>query len=189
MKINIETGLLDDTRYIASPNADSRTGDNPTSLVVLHNISLPPGQFKGDWVQALFTNTLPADADPYFETICHLKVSSHLYIRRDGEIIQFVPFNQRAWHAGVSCYQQETGCNDFSIGIELEGTDDLAYEDAQYDALAAVLKALFIAYPELKKERITGHSDIAPERKTDPGESFDWFRLKRLLNVDEFETA
>jgi len=189
MKVNSETGLLVDANYIASPNADSRTGTHPTSLIVLHNISLPPGQFKGDWVQAFFTNTLPADADPYFETICHLEVSSHLYIRRDGEVIQFVPFNQRAWHAGISCYQQETACNDFSIGIELEGTDDLAYEDAQYDALADALKALFIAYPELKKERITGHCDIAPDRKTDPGESFDWSRLKHLLDVNEFETA
>lgn len=189
MNISVETGLLDAARFIASPNADERTGEQPTDLIVLHNISLPPGQFDGDWVQALFTNTLPADADPYFETICELKVSAHLFIRRNGEIIQFVPFHQRAWHAGASCFQQKTACNDFSIGIELEGTDDLAYEDIQYQMLAEVLETLIRTYPGLNKQRIAGHCDIAPDRKTDPGDSFDWARLKHLLDVDEFESA
>jgi len=189
MKINNSTGLLENVTFIASPNTDQRSDQCPISLVVLHNISLPPGQFEGDWVQAFFTNSLPAEADPYFESIQHLEVSSHLYIRRDGEIIQFVPFNQRAWHAGVSCYQQETGCNDFSIGIELEGTDNLPYENTQYEVLTEVLNALFIAYPSLKKERITGHCHIAPDRKTDPGESFDWSKLRQMLNVKAFEKA
>jgi len=140
-------------------------------------------------VQALFTNTLPADADPYFAEICELKVSSHLYIRRDGQIIQFVPFHQRAWHAGVSCYQDKTACNDFSIGIELEGTDELPYKDIQYQQLASVLKALTSSYEDLQLQRITGHSDIAPERKTDPGPAFDWQKLQQLLAVDTFESA
>lgn len=189
MNIDKNTGLLEQARYIASPNCDERGDDQATDLIVIHNISLPPGQFEGAWVEALFTNTLPADADPYFAEISHLKVSSHLYIRRNGDIIQFVPFHQRAWHAGVSCYQDKTACNDFSIGIELEGTDELPYEDKQYQQLAEVLKTLIGAYPQLQYERITGHCDIAPERKTDPGPAFDWQRLGKLLDVDRFESA
>lgn len=187
MNIDIETGLLDAAQYIASPNQDNRSGEQATDLIVLHNISLPPAQFEDNWVPKLFTNTLPADQDPYFESVRELKVSSHLYIRRNGEMFQFVPFHQRAWHAGISCYQDKTGCNDFSIGIELEGTDDIAYEKIQYDVLAETLEILTATYPDLKKERITGHCDIAPGRKTDPGESFDWKKLKQLLNIRDFE--
>jgi AmpD protein len=189
MKIDTTTGLLEEATYIPSPNQDQRSGDHPTDLIVLHNISLPPAKFEDNWVAALFTNTLPADADPYFETICQLQVSSHLYIRRDGQLFQFVPFHQRAWHAGVSCYQDKTACNDFSIGIELEGTDDTAYEDIQYSVLAKVLEALTATYHELKKERIAGHCDIAPGRKTDPGASFDWIRLRQMLDIDNFEAV
>ena len=189
MKINPETGLLDTAKYIASPNHDQRSGEHVTDLIVLHNISLPPAQFEHNWVADFFTNSLPANRDPYFQSICDLQVSSHLYIRRNGNIFQFVPFHQRAWHAGVSCYQDKTGCNDFSIGIELEGTDDIAYEDIQYETLAEVLETLIATYPDLKKERIAGHCDISPERKTDPGASFDWAKLKKMLNVDKFETV
>ena len=189
MKINTKTGLLDNAEYIASPNQDQRSGEQATDLIVLHNISLPPAQFEDNWVAALFTNSLPEDQDPYLKSICELQVSSLLYIRRNGDIFQFVPFHQRAWHAGASCYQDKTGCNDFSIGIELEGTDDIAYEDIQYRMLAEVLETLTSAYPGLKKERIAGHCDIAPERKTDPGASFDWARLKKMLKIDAFETV
>ncbi|MDH5423385.1 MAG: 1,6-anhydro-N-acetylmuramyl-L-alanine amidase AmpD [Gammaproteobacteria bacterium] len=189
MKIDTTTGLLDCASYIASPNQDQRSGEQSTDLIVLHNISLPPAQFEANWVADFFTNSLPPDQHPYFESISQLKVSSHLYIRRSGEIFQFVPFHQRAWHAGVSCYQEKTGCNDFSIGIELEGTDDIAYEVIQYTVLAEVLEALIQAYPDLKKQRITGHSDIAPGRKSDPGNSFDWQKLRQLLNISEFEKA
>lgn len=189
MKINLETGVLNTAKYIASPNRDERSGEQATDLIVLHNISLPPAQFEDNWVEKLFTNCLPADKDPYFESICQLKVSSHLYIRRNGDIFQFVPFHQRAWHAGASSYQNKTGCNDFSIGIELEGTDDIAYEKIQYEKLTDVLEALIVSYPDLKKERITGHCDIAPGRKTDPGGSFDWTKLKQLLNIETFESS
>lgn len=189
MKIDTGTGLLDSAEYIASPNHDQRSNEHPTDLIVLHNISLPPAKFEDNWVARLFTNSLPADQDPYFASICQLQVSSHLYIRRNGKIFQFVPFHQRAWHAGVSCYQDRTACNDFSIGIELEGTDDIAYEDAQYESLYKVLNILISTYPDLKKERIIGHCDIAPERKTDPGASFDWDRLQKELNIDNFEAS
>lgn len=189
MKIDRETGLLDAARYIQSPNFDERRGEQAIDLVVLHNISLPPGEFGGDGVIELFTNKLDADQHPYYKDIANLRVSSHLFIRRDGEIIQFVPFHQRAWHAGVSCYQDKMACNDFSIGIELEGTDDLEYEDRQYQILADVILALLQTYPSLKRQRITGHCDIAPERKTDPGPAFDWARLGKLLHVDTFDKA
>lgn len=189
MIIDTKTGLLDTARFVESPNYDQRSDSCPVELIVIHNISLPPGQFGGDAVEALFTNQLDPDADPYFANIYQLKVSSHLFIRRDGEIVQFVPFQHRAWHAGVSCYQEKTACNDFSIGIELEGTDDIAYTDVQYAMLANVIEALLIAYPSLKRQRITGHSDIAPERKTDPGPAFDWQRLASLLEVTGFDKA
>lgn len=189
MKIDTKTGILDCAEYIASPNQDQRSDEQATDLIVLHNISLPPAQFEDNWVPKLFTNCLPADKDPYFASICELQVSSHLYIRRNGDIFQFVPFQQRAWHAGVSSYQGKMACNDFSIGIELEGTDDIAYEKAQYDVLTEVLEALIMTYPDLKKERITGHCDIAPGRKTDPGDSFDWKKLQQLLNISDFESA
>ena len=149
---------------------------------MVHNISLPPGEFGGPWIDALFTGTIDPTAHPFFADIAHLRVSAHCLIRRDGEIVQYVPFDKRAWHAGVSSYHGRERCNDFSIGIELEGTDTLAYTDAQYQQLAAVTRALIKIYPAIA-ENITGHCDIAPERKTDPGPAFDWARFCALVTA------
>ena len=142
-------------------------------LIVIHGISLPPGEFGGAGVERLFTNTLRAEEHAYYKKIVHLRVSAHVFIRRDGEVTQFVPFNQRAWHAGESCFEERPHCNDFSIGIELEGCDDVAYETVQYQKLATVVTALVDTYPELSVQRVVGHCDIAPGRKTDPGPLFD----------------
>ena len=150
-------------------------------LIVVHGISLPPGEFGGPWIDALFTKVLDPDAHPYFRTIADLRVSAHLLIRRDGDLAQYVPLHRRAWHAGVSNFAGRSRCNDFSIGIELEGTDHLPYDDRQYSRLAEVIAALRTAYPTLTPERLVGHADIAPGRKTDPGPAFDWARLRRLL--------
>lgn len=166
---------------VASPNADERPGGACLDLIVIHAISLPPGEFGGPWIEQLFCNCLPPTAHPYFREIAGLRVSAHLLVRRDGSLVQFVPFNRRAWHAGVSCYQGRTSCNDFSIGIELEGCDEAAFEAAQYQALAGVIDVLVSNYPGLSTERIAGHSDIAPGRKTDPGPGFDWARLDAAL--------
>ncbi len=145
--------------------------------------ALPPGEFGGPWIDRLFTGNLPLDAHPYFREVAAAggRVSAHVVLRRDGQIIQYVPFGARAWHAGRSEYQGRSGCNDFSVGIELEGADDVPYMDAQYDSLARVVEALLIAYPSLSSTHITGHSDIAPGRKTDPGPAFDWPRFRKLL--------
>jgi N-acetyl-anhydromuramoyl-L-alanine amidase len=148
---------------------------------MVHGISLPPGEFGGPWIDRLFTNTLDAKEHAYFAEIAHLKVSSHLLVRRTGELVQYVPFHRRAWHAGASSYNGRERCNDFSIGIELEGVDDLAYEPAQYRALSEVILALCNAYDTLSPLRVTGHEHIAPGRKTDPGPAFDWPRLRALL--------
>lgn len=168
---------------IVSPNCDERPKNTTISLLVLHCISLPPGQFGGDAITRLFTNQLDPQAHPYFREIYQLKVSAHVLIRRRGEIIQFVPFDKRAWHAGQSCYRGEFQCNDFSIGIELEGTDDTCYTDIQYAQLATLTKVLVMNYPTLSLERIAAHSDIAPGRKTDPGDLFDWQRLRDLCKI------
>lgn len=165
-------GLLVDGEYVPSPNCDERPV-GALDLLVIHNISLPPDQFGGDGVQRLFTNTLDVDAHPYYQTITGLEVSSHFFIRRDGRIIQFVPCTQRAWHAGASCWQGAQRCNDFSIGIELEGSDFVPFTDAQYESLHELTLALRAAYP---LRGIAGHSDISPQRKTDPGPHFDWMR-------------
>jgi len=183
MKINTKLGLLNTAKQISSANCDSRPDDRPVSLIVIHNISLPPGEFGGPYITQLFTNQLDKDEHPYFADIHQLKVSSHLLIRRSGEIIQYVPFNKRAWHAGASEYCGETGCNDFSIGIELEGSDDTPFESVQYTALAKVILELQQSYPDIAKNAITGHSDIAPGRKTDPGPKFSWNKLNQLLNT------
>lgn len=169
--------LLDAARFIPSPNRDQRPSPGDIALIVIHCISLPPGQFGGDGVTQLFTNTLDPAEHPYYAGIAHLRVSAHLLIRRTGGLVQYVPFDRRAWHAGVSCYQGREVCNDFSIGIELEGTDDTPYEAIQYDRLNAVIAALLTCYPTLTREHITGHEHIAPGRKTDPGPFFDWARL------------
>jgi len=169
-------GVVSCARQIASPNYDERASGSLIELVVIHNISLPPGEFGGEGVIKLFTNRLDPAAHPYYREIHHLKVSSHFFIRRDGELIQFVPCDKRAWHAGVSQWQGRERCNDFSIGIELEGDDETPFEDAQYTTLNALLAILKQAYPITG---ITGHSDIAPGRKTDPGPCFDWHRVSR----------
>ncbi len=169
-----EAGWLSDARHIPSPNCDERPPGEPIRLVVIHAISLPPGEFGGPEIIALFTNRLDPEAHPYFREIQGLRVSSHFLIRRDGELIQFVSCARRAWHAGVSNWMGRDRCNDFSVGIELEGCDRLAFEDAQYQALNRLLTALRHRYPI---EALAGHSDIAPRRKTDPGPRFDWHRL------------
>ncbi|EOW6511995.1 1,6-anhydro-N-acetylmuramyl-L-alanine amidase AmpD [Cronobacter malonaticus] len=178
--MQVKDGWLVDARHAPSPHHDCRPEDEAPSLLVVHNISLPPGEFGGPWIDALFAGTLDSQAHPYFAGIAHLRVSAHCLIRRDGEIVQYVPFNKRAWHAGVSCYQGRERCNDFSIGIELEGTDVQPYTDAQYRQLAAVTRTLISLYPAIKNH-MTGHSDIAPERKTDPGPAFDWTRFRALV--------
>ncbi len=168
-----------------SPNQDARPAGAAPSLIVVHGISLPPGEFGGPEIEALFMNTLDWDAHPYFGEIRGLEVSSHLLIRRDGSVFQFVPFTERAWHAGESCFRGRHRCNDFSIGIELEGEDENPYEDCQYDVLQAVIRALCGAYPALSPRTVAGHSDIAPGRKTDPGPAFDWLRLYDGLGHDK----
>lgn len=180
-EIHVATGLLAGVRQVASPHCDARPAGILPDLIVLHGISLPPGEYGGPWIDRLFTGSLPADAHPYFAQISG-RVSAHLLVRRDGEVVQYVPFGLRAWHAGASQFQGRSACNDFSIGIEFEGTDDSPYEIAQYAAGAAAVRALLRSYPGLHRERIVGHSDIAPGRKTDPGDSFDWDRMRALLD-------
>lgn len=176
-RVDRQSGLITPARQVPSPNQDERPVDTDPELVVIHGISLPPGEFGGPHVEQLFTNCLPRDGHPYFETIAELRVSAHLFIRRDGEVVQFVPLHRRAWHAGASCWEGRERCNDYSIGIELEGADDSAYEEAQYQALTSLLACLQSAYPALSSHRVVGHSDVAPGRKTDPGPAFDWGRL------------
>jgi N-acetyl-anhydromuramoyl-L-alanine amidase len=181
--LSIAMGLLAGTRAVESPNCDARPARGEPELVVVHGISLPPGEFGGPWIERLFTNALPAAQHPYFETIQHLRVSSHVLIARDGTLTQYVPFGRRAWHAGPSHWRGRSACNDFSIGIELEGADDVPYDDRQYEALADLVAALQRAYPSLAEGWIAGHSDIAPGRKTDPGPAFDWGRLERAIRA------
>jgi AmpD protein len=179
--MRVSVGWLDGAERVASPNCDDRPDETDISLIVIHCISLPPGEFGGDWIGRLFTNALPAHEHPYFEEIHGLRVSAHVLIRRDGATLQFVPFHKRAWHAGASSHLGRERCNDFSIGIELEGTEEIAYTDAQYERLADLIVSLLGCYPRLSTKGIVGHCDIAPGRKTDPGASFDWVRLHGLL--------
>lgn len=181
LQVDLKSGLMRGVRQIASPNYDSRPSGVEAELIVVHGISLPPGEFDGPWIDRLFTNALPPELHPYFEEVASLRVSSHLCIRRDGAVTQYVKFTDRAWHAGQSSYNGRAACNDFSIGVELEGTDTLAYEEAQYEALADAVAALCAAYPRLTPERLVGHSDISPGRKTDPGPAFDWLYARRLI--------
>ncbi|MBI3147397.1 MAG: 1,6-anhydro-N-acetylmuramyl-L-alanine amidase AmpD [Betaproteobacteria bacterium] len=170
-------GLVPEARQIDSPNCDERPGGMAVELLVLHNISLPPGEFGGEGIVKLFTNTLDPRAHPYYASIAHLRVAAHFLIRRDGELIQFVACTKRAWHAGVSQWQGREHCNDFSVGIELEGTDQSGYTNAQYTRLGGLTRLLARTYPIAA---VVGHSDIAPGRKTDPGPGFDWTRLDWL---------
>lgn len=181
MSIDNQSGKLRNVSFIESPNCDERSSEEDINLIVVHGISLPPNEFGGDGVRQLFTNQLDPAEHPYYKSIHQLKVSAHAFIRRDGEIIQFVPFHKRAWHAGLSEYKGRCQCNDFSIGIELEGADDIPYTSSQYSALTSLINSLWQAYPHIQKEDLVGHSDIAPGRKTDPGESFDWQKLHDLL--------
>ena len=174
-------GWLDAAAHCPSPNANSRPGGQEISLLVIHNISLPPGEFGTGCVNDFFCNQLDSSRHPYFETIVELKVSAHLFIDRIGKVTQFVPFTARAWHAGASVFNGIENCNDYSIGIELEGCDNIAYTDAQYQALTEVTRQLLATYPAITHEHIVGHCDIAPGRKTDPGEAFDWARFHLLL--------
>lgn len=183
MKVDIIKSLLTSARYLPSQHCDDRPENTLIDLVVIHGISLPPGEFGNGSVQKFFCDELEFSQHPYFLTIAHLKVSAHLFIDRLGKVTQFVPFAKRAWHAGQSSFAGRTVCNDFSIGIELEGTDELPYEKVQYQTLAHVIKALLLAYPAISRDRIVGHSDIAPGRKTDPGPAFDWSYLNDLLNA------
>jgi len=184
LRVEAASGRLLGARQVDSPNCDERPPGQAPELIVVHGISLPPGEFGGPWIDALFTNQLPVDAHPYFETLAGLRVSAHLLVRRDGTVVQYVPFDRRAWHAGASQWRGRERCNDFSIGIELEGTDAGGYERAQYAALARIVAALCRAYPALSPERVVGHSDVAPGRKTDPGIAFDWPLLRTLVRFD-----
>lgn len=183
--IDKTSGKLQGARYIESPNCDERACLEDINLIVVHGISLPPNEFGGVGVQQLFTNQLDANEHPYYAAIKDLKVSAHAYIRRDGEIIQFVPFHKRAWHAGLSEFNGRCQCNDFSIGIELEGADDIPYTESQYRSLAKLVKELWQKYPQIKQPNLVGHSDIAPGRKTDPGEAFEWQKLNKLLGLEQ----
>lgn len=167
---------LPGVRRTPSPNFDQRPESAHIDLLVIHNISLPPGEFGGGQVEAFFQNRIDPDQHPYFREIADLRVSAHLFVRRNGEMLQFVPLNRRAWHAGASCFEGQESCNDFSIGIELEGTDDILYTDAQYQSLIDLTREIQLLHPAITRQRITGHSDIAPGRKTDPGPMFDWAR-------------
>ncbi|WP_201579188.1 1,6-anhydro-N-acetylmuramyl-L-alanine amidase AmpD [Psychrobacter sp. Pi2-52] len=184
--MTIKDGLLSAATWLASPNYNVRPKGLSIDAIVVHNISLPPNEFGAcdtngtHYVKALFTNQLDWDAHPYFQTIKGAEVSAHLFIERDGAITQFVNFNERAWHAGRSSYLGRPECNDYSIGIELEGSDFVSFTSAQYEQLAEVIAAIYKAYPKTRRH-LTGHSDIAPGRKTDPGNFFEWARLRQLV--------
>ncbi len=177
--------LLHQAEYRPSDNWDERPAGGQVDLLVIHNISLPPGEFGGPWIDDLFMNRLDPDAHPYFREIEGLKVSCHLLIRRDGQLIQYVPLNRRAWHAGNSNFCGRESCNDFSIGIELEGSDDQPFTDAQYASLAQATRAIRRLYPAIGNDRITSHAAIAPGRKTDPGPCFDWPRYLASLETHQ----
>lgn len=180
MPMVIDSGWIRGVRKVPSPNCDARPPGASLDLIVVHGISLPPGRFGGPWIDDLFVNRLDPGVHPYFASIADLAVSAHVLIARDGRLTQYVGFDQRAWHAGVSEYRGRARCNDFSVGIELEGADDVPYEPAQYETLARLVRALRAAYPTLRDAPLVGHCDIAPGRKTDPGPAFDWELCRRL---------
>lgn len=181
LTVDRTSGRLLGARWQPSPNCDERPPGTLIDLIVIHGISLPPGRFGGPWIDALFQNRLDPTAHPYFRTIHDLQVSAHLLIRRDGQLTQYVAFQRRAWHAGRSSFRGRSRCNDFALGIELEGSDTVPYDERQYPVLVQVIHALRQAYPALTADRIAGHAEIAPGRKTDPGPAFDWTRLYALL--------
>jgi len=179
--LSLQSGLITQAKQCPSPNCDARPDVGGITLLVIHNISLPPGDFGNGHIEAFFCNQLDHQHHPFFSEIAGVKVSAHLLIDRSGKLIQFVPLHQRAWHAGVSCFENRGRCNDYSIGIELEGTDDTPYTSLQYDTLIDVTRLIMKRYPAITQERITGHQTIAPERKTDPGPAFDWQRYRDAL--------
>jgi AmpD protein len=181
LRVDAASGRLLGARQVESPNCDDRPAGQSPELLVVHGISLPPGEYGGPWIDALFTNCLPGDAHPYFATIADLRVSAHALVRRDGSVVQYVPFHRRAWHAGASQWRGRERCNDFSVGIELEGSDATPYAPAQYVALAWIVVELCRAYPTLPADAVVGHSDVAPGRKSDPGIAFDWPLLRSLV--------
>ena len=181
MQFHAESGLLRGARQLLSPHCDGRPAGVAPELIVVHGISLPPGEYGGPWIGQLFCGGLDPAGHPYFAEVAALRVSAHFLVRRDGEVQQFVPVGLRAWHAGRSSWQGREACNDFSVGIEMEGSDEAAYAPEQYAALARLVRALCATWPTLSAQRLVGHSDIAPGRKTDPGPSFDWGRLRALL--------
>ncbi|MDG2045957.1 MAG: 1,6-anhydro-N-acetylmuramyl-L-alanine amidase AmpD [Halioglobus sp.] len=183
MQYTLEQGWLREARRVLSPNCEVRPSGCTPELLVIHNISLPPGCYGGDSIERFFTNRLDWNEHPFFEEIRDMQVSAHLLIQRDGGLVQFVNFSARAWHAGHSTYKERSDCNDFSIGVELEGTDDDPYTDAQYAALLGVTNALIAQYPAMGLDKIVGHCDIAPGRKTDPGAVFDWQRYRQQLQA------
>lgn len=185
MQLDRATGWFTGVTHCPSPNFNARPEGEAISLLVIHNISLPPACFGTGKVQQFFQNQLDPNEHPYFAGICQLTVSAHLFVERDGAVTQFVSLLDRAWHAGVSRFDGREGCNDFSIGIELEGTDDLPYSDAQYAALACLTQAIREVWPAIGSERIRGHDEIAPGRKTDPGPAFDWVRYRADLHPNE----
>lgn len=180
-RTDIEAGWFATARHCPSPNFDRRPAGIEPSLLVIHGISLPPGEFGGPWIDRLFCNRLPADGHAFFREIRHLRVSSHLLIRRDGELVQYVDLRERAWHAGRSRFRGRRACNDIGIGVELEGCDDIPYTDAQYRVLADAAAAIIQTWPAIEPDRIVGHCHIAPGRKTDPGPVFNWDRLRTAL--------
>ncbi len=183
MKIDLGKGRLVGAVYRPSPYCDARPAGTAISLLVIHGISLPPGEFGGPWIERLFLGRLEAGAHAALADLVGLKVSAHILIRRNGKLIQFVPFKRRAWHAGTSVFQDRARCNDYSIGIELEGTDTSPYTDRQYVQLIALCRVLIRTFPAIVTDRIVGHCHIAPDRKTDPGPSFDWHRLRSGLAI------
>lgn len=179
--MNIKNHLIENIKFLQSPNFDIRPKKIDISLIVIHSISLPPTIFGNEYVENFFLNKLEIVDNEYINSIKDMKVSSHIYIKRTGEIIQFVPFDKRAWHAGESSYKNVENCNDYSIGIELEGFEDISFEDIQYNKLSEIIDCLIQNYPNINSERIVSHSEIAPGRKSDPGPLFDWKRLKSMI--------
>ena len=182
--MKIKNHLLEGVNFLSSPNYNDRPVDIKISLIVIHSISLPPTIFGNDYVENFFLNNLPETKIKYLNDIKDMRVSSHIYIKRSGDIIQFVPFNKRAWHAGKSSFENKEDCNDYSIGIELEGCEDIAFENIQYIKLSEIVNCLIDNYENLNVDRIVSHSDIAPGRKADPGPLFDWKRLKTMIKYN-----
>jgi len=184
MKYNVETGLIEGARLVASPNFDERPDASDIDTIVIHAISLPPGEFGGDTIEQFFCNQLDHAQHPFYKEIEDVCVSAHLLITREGELVQFVPLIHRAWHAGVSETRGRQNVNDFSVGIELEGCDEQPFEQAQYEKLAEVTRLLTGVFPDLTMEHIYAHSDVAPDRKTDPGPHFDWDQYRHLCSLE-----